>query len=119
LQPSTPTLRHGAIQVDGPRTADAVQKVVAQRFDRFRACYEAGLRKNPTLADNLAALKEGTVSVRFIIDRTGSVSAASEQGSDLPDRGVSSCVVSAFGTLSFPPGEGTAAVIYPVIFSAG
>ncbi len=117
-QPNTPTLRHGTIQVDGPRTADAVQKVVGQRFDRFRACYDAGLRKNPTLADNLAALKEGTVSVRFIIDRSGNVSAASEQGSDLPDRGVSSCVVGAFGTLSFPPGEGTVAVVYPVIFSA-
>jgi hypothetical protein len=116
--PGGPTIRHGSIQVDGRMSVEVIQRVVGQRVDRFRSCYETGVRRNPGLADNLAALKEGTVTVKFVIDRSGGVSQASEFNSDLPDRGVAACVVKVIGALSFPaPEDGIVGVVYPVIFS--
>jgi hypothetical protein len=60
------------------------------------------------------------VAVKFVIDRAGSVSTASDGGSDLPDQGVVSCVVRGFGNLSFPqPEGGIVTVVYPIIFNPG
>jgi Ca-activated chloride channel family protein len=89
-----------------------VQRIVRQNFGRFRLCYEAGLRNNPSL--------EGRVSTRFVIARDGSVATASNGGSDLPDAGVVSCVNRAFMGLSFPqPEAGTVTVVFPVMFAPG
>ncbi len=57
-------------------------------------CYADGLRKNPAL--------QGRVTTRFTIDQTGSVSAAQDGGSDLPDQDVVQCVVRAYGNMSYP-----------------
>ena len=63
---------------------------------------------------------EGRVSARFVIGRDGAVSNASNGGSDLPDSGVVSCVVSAFYGLSFPqPEGGIVTVVYPIMLSPG
>jgi hypothetical protein len=75
-------------------------------------CYEQGLSRNPNL--------QGRVSARFVIGRDGSVSNASNGGSDLPDSAVVSCVVSAFYGLSFPqPEGGIVTVVYPIMLSPG
>jgi hypothetical protein len=75
-------------------------------------CYERGLGRNPNL--------EGRVAARFVIGRDGSFSNVSNGGSDLPDSGVVSCIVSAFYGLSFPPPEGgIVTVVYPIALSPG
>jgi hypothetical protein len=109
---STPTVRQGATQVNGRLPPEVIQRIVRQNFGRFRLCYENGLRTNPNL--------QGRVAVKFVIDRSGAVSTASDGGSDLPDQGVVSCVVRGFSNLSFPqPEGGIVTVVYPIIFNPG
>jgi hypothetical protein len=107
-----PKIREGAASVNGRLPPEVIQRIVRQNFGRFRLCYEAGLRNNPTLA--------GRVAVKFVIDRKGAVSLVADGGSDLPDHGVVSCVVRGFGNLSFPePEGGMVTVVYPISFAPG
>jgi hypothetical protein len=111
-QTRSPSIRQGATQVNGRLPPEVIQRIVRQNFGRFRLCYENGLRTNPNLS--------GRVGVKFVIDRSGSVSTASDGGSDLPDQAVVSCVVRGFGNLSFPqPEGGIVTVVYPIIFNPG
>jgi hypothetical protein len=111
-QTKSPSLRQGTTQVNGRLPPEVIQRIVRQNFGRFRLCYENGLKGNPTLS--------GRVSVKFVIDRSGAVSTASDGGSELPDQGVIGCVVRGFGNLSFPqPEGGIVTVVYPIIFSPG
>jgi hypothetical protein len=111
-QTRAPSIRQGATQVNGRLPPEVIQRIVRQNFGRFRLCYENGMRTNPNL--------QGRVAVKFVIDRTGSVSTASDGGSDLPDQAVVSCVVRGFGNLSFPqPEGGIVTVVYPIIFNPG
>ncbi len=107
-----PSLRTGAVQVNGHLPAEVIQRIVRQNYGRFRLCYENGLRSNPRLS--------GRVSVKFVIDRSGSVSTYSDAGSDLPDQGVVACVVRGFANLSFPqPEAGVVTVVFPILFAPG
>ncbi len=111
-QTKAPSIRQGATQVNGRLPAEVIQRIVRQNFGRFRLCYENGLRTNPNLS--------GRVSVKFVIDRSGSVATAQDGGSEIPDQGVVSCVVRGFGNLSFPqPEGGIVTVVYPIIFNPG
>jgi hypothetical protein len=109
----SPRLRpSGTTTVTGHLPPEVIQRIVRQSYGRFRMCYERGLARNPTL--------EGRVAARFVIDRTGAVSNVSNGGSDLPDSGVVSCVISAYYGLSFPaPEDGIVTVVYPIQFSPG
>jgi hypothetical protein len=109
---SAPKIREAGVSVNGRIPPDVIQRIVRQNFGRFRLCYEAGLRGNPSLA--------GRVAVRFVIDRSGAVSMTSDGGSDLPDGGVVGCVVRSFAGLSFPaPEGGIVTVTYPIMFQPG
>jgi hypothetical protein len=89
---------------------EIIQRIVHLNEGRFRACYADGLKRNPTLA--------GRVVTKFAIARDGSVSAASDGGSDLGDPQVVSCVTRAFMGLEFPENpEGIATVTYPIVMS--
>jgi FHA domain len=111
-QTKSPSIRQGATQVNGRLPPEVIQRIVRQNFGRFRLCYENGLRTNPNL--------QGRVAVKFVIDRAGAVSTASDGGSDLPDQGVVGCVVRGFQNLSFPqPEGGIVTVVYPIIFNPG
>jgi hypothetical protein len=111
-QTRAPSIRQGATTVNGRLPPEVIQRIVRQNFGRFRLCYENGMRTNPNLA--------GRVAVKFVIDRSGSVSTASDGGSDIPDQSVISCVVRGFGNLSFPqPEGGIVTVVYPIIFNPG
>ncbi|MFO0664929.1 MAG: AgmX/PglI C-terminal domain-containing protein [Polyangiaceae bacterium] len=91
---------------------EVIQRIVRANFGRFRNCYESALRTNPSLS--------GRVATKFVIDRTGAVSAVSDGGSDIPDRGVVSCVNRSFYGLSFPqPEGGVVTVTYPILFAPG
>jgi hypothetical protein len=109
---SAPRIREGATAVSGRLPPEVIQRIVRQNFGRFRVCYENGLRARADL--------HGRVTVRFVIDATGSVASAADGGSDLPDPGVVSCVVSAFRNVGFPaPEGGTVTVVYPILFAPG
>ena len=98
--------------VSGHLPPEVVQRIVRQNYGRFRMCYENGLRSNPNLT--------GRVTARFVIGREGAVTNASNGGSDMPDSGVTSCVVQAFYGISFPkPENGIVMVSYPIMFSPG
>jgi hypothetical protein len=106
-----PRVRDAVATISGRVRPEVIQRVVRQNFGRFRFCYQAGLRTNPSL--------EGRVVVRFVIDRTGAVGLAGEAGGDLADAKVVQCVVRAFADLSFPsPEGGMVTVVYPILFSA-
>ena len=105
-------MRRAELETNGRLPADTIQRTVRQQFGRFRICYENGLTKNPNLA--------GRVAVRFIIDRTGSVTMAQDGGSELADADVVACVARVFLNLSFPPPpDGVVTVTYPIVFSPG
>jgi hypothetical protein len=111
-QTKAPKVRMGATTVSGRLPPEVIQRIVRQNFGRFRMCYEQGLGRNPNL--------EGRVSARFVIGRDGAVSNVSNGGSDLPDSGVVSCVISAFYGLSFPqPEGGIVTVVYPIMLAPG
>lgn len=108
---SAPQLRMGACSVSGRLPPQSIQRIVRLQAGRFRACYERGLAKNPNLA--------GRVVARFVIDRAGQVTDASDGGSDLPDPEVVACVVRGFYSLDFPqPEVGIITVTYPFVFSS-
>ncbi|MBK8213769.1 MAG: AgmX/PglI C-terminal domain-containing protein [Myxococcales bacterium] len=103
-------LREGTPTVNGHLPAETIQRVVRANFGRFRNCYDAGLRTNPSLG--------GRVVTKFVISRDGSVSLSADGGSDLPDRNVVSCVVRSYQNLSFPtPEGGQVTVTYPLVFT--
>jgi hypothetical protein len=107
-----PRIRAGSVNVNGRLPPEVIERIVKQRFGRFRLCYEAALKTNPTLT--------GRITVKFVIDRTGAVAAARDGGSDLPDANAVACVVRAFGDLSFPqPEGGIVTVVYPMMFFPG
>jgi hypothetical protein len=106
-----PQVRMGASSVSGRLPPESIQRIVRQNFGRYRACYEAGLRKDPGLA--------GRVVVHFVIGRDGTVGAVSNGGSDLPDAAVIACILRGFSGLSFPqPEGGIVTVTYPIVFAS-
>jgi hypothetical protein len=99
-------------QVNGRLPPEVIQRIVRQNFGRFRLCYEKGLDKEPAL--------EGRIATKFVIDKAGNVTTASDGGSDLPDASVVKCVTDGFAKLQFPqPESGIVTVIYPIIFTPG
>ncbi len=111
--PKGPSLRpDGDVKTGGHLPAEVIKRIVQQNFGRFRACYESGLRTNPSLT--------GRVATKFVIGREGDVTLSADAGSDLPDRQVVQCVVRNFQNLSFPkPESGIVTVIYPILFTPG
>jgi hypothetical protein len=101
----------GIPMINGRLMPEAVQRVVRQNFGRLRACYEAGLLRDPGL--------EGRVSVQFVIDREGAVTMAMPwSDTTLPDASVARCVSKAYESMSFPrPEGGIVTVVYPVMFT--
>ncbi|AKU96916.1 putative abductin-like protein [Labilithrix luteola] len=107
-----PVMRNPTVSTNGRLPPEVIQRIVRQNFGRFRLCYEAGLRQNPSLS--------GRVSTSFVIARDGSVSQSQDSGSDLPDQNVVSCIVRSFQNLSFPaPEGGIATVTYPIVLAPG
>ncbi|AKT41574.1 uncharacterized protein CMC5_057810 [Chondromyces crocatus] len=101
---------------------EVIQGVVRGHFERFRACYEAGLLRDATLT--------GRVTVLFRIDEGGHVVEASDEPVPaIPgqaaapamkdkDQEVVSCVLAEFEKLSFPEQDfGLVTVVYPIVFS--
>lgn len=107
-----PKVVAGAALVNGRLPPEVIQRIVRANFGRFRFCYEKGLVNQPTL--------RGRISVKFLIERDGSVAKPANGGSDLPDQAVVTCVVQGFASLVFPkPEGGVVSVVYPLTFEPG
>jgi hypothetical protein len=116
------SLCHAGEGLAGQLPAAALRRVVRGGFGAFVACYEPALRRDPTL--------RGTVRVRFVVGRDGSVSEAADADAGAPDPlawslteneeplrspEVSACVTAAFRRLAFPkPEGGTFSGVYPI-----
>jgi hypothetical protein len=85
---------------DGPPPIQPIPRPIIERIvrangGRFRMCHALGRRRSPNVA--------GTVEVAFTIGAAGEVTDARDAGGELDDELVRTCVVRAFGDLSFPP----------------
>ncbi len=112
-QATTPAARASLVAIGNVTAnglpAESVKGVVQKNIARYRQCYDAGLRGDPTL--------RGRVTMRITIDARGAIASAEDAGSDLPD-GVTSCVFGTLGTLVFPqPEAGSATATVPIVFS--
>jgi tetratricopeptide (TPR) repeat protein len=105
-------LREGKPSVNGHLPPEVIQRIVRQNFGRFKLCYSQGQQQNPSL--------HGRVTVKFTINRDGSVGSAADGGSQL-DQNVTQCVVRNFSNLVFPqPQDGAVVtVLYPLVFGEG
>lgn len=100
-----------------------INETVRASFFKFKRCYEAGLARDPKLT--------GRLSVRFVIERDGSVSDARESAPPHPDPSeanafkdapeVVACSLAVYRGLRFPTftkSERTT-VVYPISLSPG
>ncbi len=98
----------GDVDSESPQSGPGevrVSRVLRAQAPGLRACYERGLRSNPTLA--------GAVSVRFVIGANGRVSEASATG--LPsDPSVAACIAARVRSAVFPTPVGGAAEVFAV-----
>jgi hypothetical protein len=91
---------------------DVIQNRVRAAYPELRACYEKGLTRDPML--------KGKVTMRFVIQRDGSVTSVELAGNTLPDCEAVACMKNVFGQLHFPqPEGGVITVVYPIAFSPG
>jgi hypothetical protein len=112
MNPPSGVVQIGAVQVNGGLPSDVVARILRSRAARFRFCYEAGLRQNPSLA--------GRVVVRLFIAQSGAVASAVDGGSSLGDPSVIACILASVRSLAFPnPDGGFAAAIFPITMRAG
>lgn len=100
------------MSIQGRLPPEVIARVVRARIGTFRACYEDGLKRAPSL--------RGTVKVKFTIGPDGSVRSADDAGSQIASPDVVDCVRGAFRKLTFPqPEGGTVTVVYPLVFEPG
>jgi hypothetical protein len=117
----TDPAKTGATALASPPSPDAehpdrippetIQARVRARYAAFETCYEAGLKRNRTLA--------GTVAVRFAFGEDGTTKEAEvDKRSTLSDKDVVDCVVSEFRKVTYPKSRsGIATVVYPIEFA--
>jgi hypothetical protein len=118
--PVTITLNVHVMPYSAPPTADGAQgklelkqmkKLMRAHYPQFRACYEELRTREPDAT--------GSVSMRFIIEENGSVTAVSVQneGTTLTDAKMQECMRSTYARMHFPrPVGGKVTVTYPLEF---
>ena len=105
--PSGPTVSIGQPDVQGDLDRAIVRRYVKRSAAQIQTCYEKRLAARPRLA--------GTVTVRFLIDRSGAVSMISSVGLD---REVASCIAAVVKEIEFPrpKHDRDVRVSYPLVF---
>lgn len=89
------------------------QRIISERRDLFRACYDRSLAANPGI--------QGKVVLQFVLDPNGAVKEAfiDKSASDITLADLEGCMAAAVKSLSFPPStrgmEST--VRYPFTFT--
>jgi hypothetical protein len=95
--------------VDSTLDASAIANTIRRNLGGVKACYEAGLKRNPSIS--------GKLSVRFAISSVGKVTSVDVESDSLKDDDVAGCVKSRIQSWRFPPGQG-GEVVYPFVFQA-
>ena len=100
----------GDIGGAGEFDAAAVQRQIKQRLKSITRCYEAELRKNPSLA--------GKVTVTFTIQERGNVTDARASENTTGSPAVADCVTRTISRFRFNPGPdgGSVTFRYPFVF---
>ncbi len=77
------------------RGRDDIQAIVAARRDEARACYDEGLKKNPSL--------EGDLDIKWTIDPDGNVKDAGDDASrsTIHDKDVTACIAAIIQRVKF------------------
>jgi len=90
-----------------------IDSAIKAKMNQFRRCYQKELQRNPTL--------RGEISVRFVIDKDGSVKLVNIKNTSMQNPAVESCLASEIMRTRFskPKGNGTVVVVYPFVFSPG
>lgn len=103
------SVRDTAVEVEGKLPKEIVRRIVRQNIGRFRACYEAGLRNNPSLA--------GAATIRYEVSPQGLVSNATEASSTIGDATVSRCIRDAHARIKYPTADASTRVVYSLQLS--
>jgi len=105
VKDSTPT------DVDGSLDPSVIAREIRGRLGAIKACYEAGLKRNPNIG--------GKLQLRFEISTVGKVTSAEIENDSMHDDEVASCIKSRVMTWRFPaPSGGSVQFSYPFIFQA-
>ena len=99
------------MDVDGTLDTAAVAREIHSRLGAVKACYEAGLKRNPNIG--------GKLVLRFEVSTIGKVTSAEIDQDSMHDDQVASCIKSRVMTWRFPaPSGGSVQFSYPFIFQA-
>ena len=105
VKDSTPT------DVDGSLDPSVIAREIRGRLGAIKACYEAGLKRNPNIG--------GKLQLRFEVSTVGKVTSAEIENDTMHDDEVASCIKSRVMTWRFPaPAGGSVQFSYPFIFQA-
>ncbi len=77
------------------RSREDIQAIIVARRDEARACYDEGLKKNPSI--------EGDLDIKWTIDPEGNVTEAGADASKstIRDEGVAACIVAIIKRVKF------------------
>jgi hypothetical protein len=107
--PAPPTVREDPPVLSRPGLPpEVVRRITRQNFGALKACYAHQTSLDPTPG--------GSITVRYVIDPTGSVTTATFTSSTLSDPAMNACVVAVFQRLSFPAPSGGAIVANQTIY---
>jgi hypothetical protein len=97
--------------VDGTLDPGVIAKEIRGRLGAIKACYEAGLKRNPSIG--------GKVQLRFEVSSVGKVTSAEIENDTMHDEEVAGCIKSRVMSWRFPaPAGGSVQFSYPFIFQA-
>jgi hypothetical protein len=97
--------------VDGSLDPGVIAKEIRSRLGAIKACYEAGLKRNPSIG--------GKVVLRFEVSSIGKVTSAEVDQDTLHDDEVVGCMKARVSSWRFPaPSGGSVQFSYPFIFQA-
>jgi hypothetical protein len=97
--------------VDGTLDPGVIAKEIRGRLGAIKACYEAGLKRNPSIG--------GKVQLRFEVSSVGKVTSAEIENDTMHDEEVASCIKARVSSWRFPaPAGGSVQFSYPFIFQA-
>src|SRR5262249_17844031 len=97
--------------VDGSLDPGVIAREIRGRLGAVKACYESGLKRNPSIG--------GKLVLRFEVSSVGKVTKTEIDQDSMPDDEVPSCIKQPLMTWPFPaPAGGSVQFSYPFIFQA-
>ena len=104
-------VKTGKPKVSGSLDKTVIQRVMRQKRQAIRYCYEKSLKIDPTMS--------GKIVVSFVITPEGTVSEASIKSNTLKNEDIKACLLKVIRSMKFPApkGGGIVKITYPFVFS--